>query len=56
LIIATRNIFNAKLASEARVKILNKLIKIGFDTLIMPDEETPTGLLSCAMELMQAQE
>ena len=43
VIIATRNIFNAKLAVEARAKVLEKLDKMGFDTIILPAEETPTG-------------
>lgn len=43
VIIATRNIFNAKLAVEARAKVLDKLNKMGFGTLILPSEETPTG-------------
>lgn len=43
VIIATRNIFNAKLAVEARAKVLDKLEKMGFSTIILPSEETPTG-------------
>ncbi len=43
VIIATRNIFNAKLAVEARAKVLDKLEKMGFGTIILPSEETPTG-------------
>lgn len=43
VIIATRNIFSSKLAIEAREKVLNKLDKMGFDTVILPSEETPTG-------------
>jgi len=43
VIIATRNIFNAKLAVEARAKVLGKLDKMGIDPLILPAEETPTG-------------
>ena len=43
VIIATRNIFNFKLAVDARKKILAKLEKMGFGTVILPSEETPTG-------------
>ncbi|WP_346863459.1 fucose isomerase [uncultured Draconibacterium sp.] len=43
VIIATRNIFNSKLATDARAKVLEKLNKMGFDTVILPSEETPTG-------------
>jgi L-fucose isomerase-like protein len=43
VIIATRNIFNAKLAVEARAKVLAKLDQMGFNSIILPSEETPTG-------------
>jgi len=43
VIIATRNIFNFKLAVEARSKVLAKLGQMGFNTIILPSEETPTG-------------
>jgi len=43
VIIATRNIFNFKLAVDARTKVLDKLSKMGFDTVILPGEDTPTG-------------
>ena len=43
VIIATRNIFNSKLASDARIKVLDKLDKMGFNTVILPSEATPTG-------------
>lgn len=43
VIIATRNIFSSKLATEARAKVLDKLDKMGFDTVILPAKETPTG-------------
>src|SRR4030043_2000784 len=43
VIIATRNIFNAKLAVEARKKVLAKLDKLGFGVIILPESETPTG-------------
>ena len=43
VIIATRNIFNFELAVEARKKVLEKLTKMGFETVILPGNETPTG-------------
>ena len=43
VIIATRNIFNFELAVEARKKVLDKLTQMGFDYVILPSEETPTG-------------
>jgi L-fucose isomerase-like protein len=43
VIIATRNIFNFKLAVEARKKALAKLEKMGFGYVILPERETPTG-------------
>ena len=43
VIIATRNIFNYKLAVEARKKVLSKLDEMGFGSVILPDNETPTG-------------
>lgn len=43
VIIATRNIFNFQLAVEARKKVLDKLTNLGFEYVILPEEETPTG-------------
>lgn len=43
VIIATRNIFNYKLAVEAREKVLGKLEQMGFGAVILPTSETPTG-------------
>jgi len=43
VIIATRNIFNAKLAVEARKQVLDKLDKLGYGVIILPESETPTG-------------
>jgi L-fucose isomerase-like protein len=43
VIIATRNIFNFKLAVDARKKVLTKLEKMGFGYIILPESETPTG-------------
>jgi L-fucose isomerase-like protein len=43
VIIATRNIFNYRLAVEARKKVLDKLDVMGFGYIILPEKETPTG-------------
>jgi L-fucose isomerase-like protein len=43
VLIATRNIFNYQLAVDAREKVLKKLKKMGFGTVILPESETPTG-------------
>lgn len=43
VIIATRNIFNSQLAVNARQKVLQKLEKMGFNSIILPESETPTG-------------
>ncbi|MFH0841213.1 MAG: fucose isomerase [Bacteroidota bacterium] len=43
VIIATRNIFNFHLAVDARKKVLEKLEKMGFGTIILPSSETLTG-------------
>lgn len=43
VIIATRNIFNFKLAVDARQQVLNKLESMGFGCVILPESETPTG-------------
>jgi L-fucose isomerase-like protein len=43
VIVGTRNIFNFKLAQEGRKEILALLKKNGFDAVILPENETPTG-------------
>ncbi|MGF7140596.1 L-fucose/L-arabinose isomerase family protein [Roseimarinus sediminis] len=43
VIIATRNIFNFQLAIDARKKALAQLEKLGFNYVILPETETPTG-------------
>ncbi len=43
VIIATRNIFNFELAVSARKSVLDKLDKMGFGTVIIPSDVTPTG-------------
>ncbi len=42
VIIATRNIFNFELAVTARKKVLDKLEKMGFGSVILPTDATPT--------------
>ncbi|MBN1116857.1 MAG: fucose isomerase [Bacteroidales bacterium] len=43
LIVATRNIFNSKLAEDARKVLLKKMETWGYNYIILPTEETPTG-------------
>ena len=43
LMVGTRNIFNAKLAQQARKVLLQKMDQWGIETVILPTEETPTG-------------
>jgi L-fucose isomerase-like protein len=43
VIIATRNIFNFELAVTARKKVLEKMDDMGYGTVIIPSELTPTG-------------
>jgi L-fucose isomerase-like protein len=43
LIVGTRNIFSSKLAHEARGVLLKKMDKMGYDYVILPSAETPTG-------------
>jgi L-fucose isomerase-like protein len=45
VIVGTRNIFNFKLAQEGRKEILALLKKNGFDVVILPENETPTGAI-----------
>jgi L-fucose isomerase-like protein len=43
LIVGTRNIFSSKLAAEARESVLKKMDKLGYNYIILPSSETPTG-------------
>ncbi|HSL87658.1 MAG TPA: hypothetical protein VK861_12040, partial [Bacteroidales bacterium] len=43
LIVGTRNIFSSKLAKEARETLLEIIEKMGYDYIILPSSETPTG-------------
>ncbi len=45
VIVGTRNIFNSGLAREGRAQILEELEKLGYDTVILPAGETPTGAI-----------
>lgn len=45
IIVGTRNIFNSELAQKGRQKILDELEKAGFNTIILPTEETPSGAI-----------
>lgn len=43
LIVGTRNIFNSRLAAEARETLIKKMDKLGHEYVILPSAETPTG-------------
>ncbi|MCD8184974.1 MAG: fucose isomerase [Rikenellaceae bacterium] len=43
LIVATRNIFNKKLAEEARPVLLRKMEELGYDYVILESGQTPAG-------------
>ena len=43
LIVGTRNIFNAELAKQARKDLLSKLDTLGYDYVILPEDQTPSG-------------
>lgn len=45
LIVGTRNIFNFKLAQEARVQLLSIMDELGYDYFILDKEETPSGAI-----------
>lgn len=45
LIVGTRNIFNARLASAARKQLLEQMEKWGYSYVILPSEETPSGVI-----------
>ncbi len=45
LIVATRNIFNARLAKDGRKQLLKVLDKLGFDYVIPPESATPNGAI-----------
>lgn len=43
VIVSTRNIFNFRLAREARKKVVDLLDNLGLGYVILPETETPTG-------------
>ena len=45
VIVSTRNIFNARLASEQRRKVLALLTRLGFDYVIPDEKATPAGAI-----------
>ena len=45
VVVGTRGIFNAKLATEGRASLLAKLEQLGYETVILPAEATPTGVV-----------
>jgi L-fucose isomerase-like protein len=45
VMVGTRGFFNPKLAAEGRKKLLAKLDKLGFNTVILPENATPTGAI-----------
>jgi len=45
IIVGTRGFFNAKLASEGRKQLLAKIEALGFGSVILPVDATPTGAI-----------
>ncbi|HEY9595890.1 MAG TPA: fucose isomerase [Spirochaetia bacterium] len=45
VIVGTRGFFNPELAKEGRRQILARLDRLGFDTVVLPAEATPTGVI-----------
>ena len=45
IVIGTRGFFNSKLALEVRIILLSKLGKMGYEIVILPKDETPTGVI-----------
>lgn len=43
VIVSTRNIFNYRLAVDARRKVLATIAEMGFGAVVLPADETPTG-------------
>ncbi len=56
LIVATRNIFNAKLATEARSVLLEKIKKTGHSAVILPAAETPSGNIETLQDAQKCAE
>jgi len=45
VMVGTRGFFNPKLAAEGRKKLMAKLEKLGYKTVILPEDATPTGAI-----------
>ena len=45
IIVGTRGFFNPELAREGRRQLLARLAHLGYDTVILPPEATPTGVV-----------
>jgi L-fucose isomerase-like protein len=45
LIVATRGVFNKKLAQEGRAKIVERVKTLGYEPIILPESATPTGAI-----------
>jgi L-fucose isomerase-like protein len=56
IIVATRNIFNFKLAQEGRKKILDVLNKMEYDTIILPADATVTGAIETLQDARKCAE
>jgi L-fucose isomerase-like protein len=56
VIVGTRNIFNFKLAQEGRKQILAELEKMGFGTVILSAEATPTGAIETIQDARKCAE
>lgn len=45
LIVGTRGFFNSALATEGRKKLITLIEKLGYEYVILPSEDTPTGAI-----------
>lgn len=45
ILIGTRNIFNAQLAKDARKIVLEKMQQWNYDVVILPEDQTPSGVI-----------
>ena len=50
LIIGTRGVFNAELATCGRQQLIQAVEKLGYKTIILPTEATPTGAVETAAD------
>lgn len=56
VIVGTRNIFNFELAKAGRTQILAKLEKLGYGTVILPADQTPTGAIETVQDAKKCAE